>query len=35
MALEDQAVDDDDEDERLRLFIAEELDPRDLWARRR
>ena len=35
MALEDQAVDDEDEDERLRRFIAEELDPRDLWARRR
>jgi predicted DNA-binding mobile mystery protein A len=34
MALEDQAVDDEDDDERLRRFIAEELDPRDLWARR-
>lgn len=34
MALEDQAVDDEDDDERLRRFIAEELDPRDIWARR-
>ncbi len=36
MALEDQAVDDDDddEDERLRRFIAEELDPREIWVRR-
>jgi predicted DNA-binding mobile mystery protein A len=34
MALEDQAVDDDDQ-ERLRRFIADELDPRDLWGRRR
>lgn len=33
MALEDQAVDDEDDDERLRRFIAEELDPRDIWAR--
>jgi predicted DNA-binding mobile mystery protein A len=33
MALEDQAVVDDDEDERLRRFIAEELDPREVWAR--
>lgn len=32
MALEDQAVD-EDEDERLRRFIAEELDPRELWRR--
>lgn len=34
MALEDQAVEDEDDDERLRRFIAEELDPRDIWARR-
>ncbi len=34
MALEDQAVEDEDEDERLRRFIAEELDPREIWARR-
>jgi predicted DNA-binding mobile mystery protein A len=34
MALEDQAVDDEDEDERLRRFIAEELDPREIWNRR-
>lgn len=34
MALEDQAVDDEDDDERLRRYIAEELDPRDIWARR-
>lgn len=34
MALEDQAVEDEDEDERLRRFIAEELDPREVWARR-
>ena len=33
MALEDQAVDDDDE--RLNRFIAEELDPREIWATRR
>jgi predicted DNA-binding mobile mystery protein A len=33
-ALEDQAVEDEDEDERLRRFIAEELDPREIWARR-
>lgn len=32
MALEDQAVD-DDQDDRLRRFIAEELDPRELWRR--
>lgn len=31
MALEDQAVDDQDEDERLRRYIAEELDPREIW----
>jgi predicted DNA-binding mobile mystery protein A len=35
MALEDQAVDDEDEDERLRRYIAEELDPREIWGRRR
>lgn len=34
MALEDQAIDDDDEDERLRRYIEDELDPRELWARR-
>jgi predicted DNA-binding mobile mystery protein A len=34
MALEGQAVDDAEEDERLRRFIAEELDPRELWIRR-
>ena len=34
MALEDQAVDDESEDERLRRFITEELDPREIWARR-
>jgi predicted DNA-binding mobile mystery protein A len=34
MALEDQALDDVEEDERLRRFIAEELDPRELWVRR-
>ena len=34
MALEDQAVGDEEDDERLRRFIAEELDPRDLWGRR-
>lgn len=33
MALEDQAVDDENDDERLKRFIAEELDPRDLWRR--
>jgi len=33
MALEDQAVDDAEDDERVRRFIAEELDPRDLWGR--
>jgi len=35
MALEDQAVNDEAEDERLGQFIAEELDPREIWARRR
>jgi len=35
MALEDQSVEDRDEDERLRQFIAEALDPREIWARRR
>ncbi len=34
MALEDQAVGDDEDEERLRRFIAEELDPRELWGRR-
>lgn len=34
MALEDQAVEDEGEDERLRRYIAEELDPREIWARR-
>ena len=34
MALEDQAVDDAGDEERLRQFIAEELDPREVWARR-
>lgn len=35
MALENQAVGDEEDEERLRRFIAEELDPRDLWGRRR
>jgi predicted DNA-binding mobile mystery protein A len=34
MALEDQAVDDRDEDARLRRYIEDELDPREIWARR-
>jgi predicted DNA-binding mobile mystery protein A len=34
MALEDQAVDDAEDEERLRRFIAEDLEPRDIWARR-
>jgi hypothetical protein len=34
MALEDQAVNDPAEGKRLRRFIAEELDPRDIWAPR-
>ncbi len=34
MVLEDQAVEDKDEDERLERFIADELDPREVWARR-
>jgi predicted DNA-binding mobile mystery protein A len=34
MALEDQAVDDADEDDRLRRFIEDELDPREVWAAR-
>jgi predicted DNA-binding mobile mystery protein A len=34
MALEDQAIDDAGDEERLRQFIAEELDPREIWARR-
>jgi predicted DNA-binding mobile mystery protein A len=33
MALEDQAVGDEEDEERLRRFIAEELDPRELWRR--
>jgi hypothetical protein len=35
MALEDQTVDDEEDEERLRRFIAEELDPREVWGRRR
>ncbi len=35
MVLEDQAVEDEDEDERLRRFVADELDPREVWATRR
>jgi predicted DNA-binding mobile mystery protein A len=35
MALEDQAVDDRDEDERLRQFIVKELAPREIWTRSR
>jgi predicted DNA-binding mobile mystery protein A len=35
MALEDQAVGDEEDKERLRRFIADELDPRELWGRRR
>jgi hypothetical protein len=35
MALEDQAVGDEEDEERLRRFIADELDPRELWGRRR
>jgi predicted DNA-binding mobile mystery protein A len=34
MALENQAVDDQAEDERLRQYIAKELDPREIWGRR-
>jgi len=34
MALEDQTVEDAGDEERLRQFIAEELDPREIWARR-
>ncbi len=34
MALEDQAVDDAGDEERLRQFIVEELDPREIWSRR-
>lgn len=34
MALEDQALDDADQDDRLRRFIADELDPRKVWAGR-
>lgn len=32
MALEDQSVNDADEDDRLRRFIEDELDPREVWA---
>jgi predicted DNA-binding mobile mystery protein A len=32
MALEDQSVTDADEDDRLRRFIENELDPREVWA---
>jgi predicted DNA-binding mobile mystery protein A len=35
MALEDQAVGDEEDEERLRRFIADELNPRELWGRRR
>jgi hypothetical protein len=34
VALEDQAVVDADEDDRLRCFIEDELDPREVWASR-
>jgi len=34
MALEDQALDDADQDDRLQRFIADELDPRKVWAGR-
>jgi predicted DNA-binding mobile mystery protein A len=34
MALEDQAVDDPGEDERLRQFIAKELTAREIWGSR-
>jgi predicted DNA-binding mobile mystery protein A len=34
MALEDQSVNDADEDDRLRRFIENELDPREVWASR-
>ncbi len=34
MALEDQAVNDADDDDRLRRYIEDELDPREIWARR-
>ena len=32
MALEDQSVNDAGEDDRLRRFIEDELDPREVWA---
>jgi predicted DNA-binding mobile mystery protein A len=35
MALEDQTVDDEEDEDRLRRFIAEDLDPREVWGRRR
>lgn len=34
MTLEDQSVDDAAEDDRLRRFIEDELDPREVWANR-
>ena len=34
MALEDQSVNDADDDDRLRRFIEDELDPREVWASR-
>jgi predicted DNA-binding mobile mystery protein A len=34
MALEDQAVEDDDDEARLRRYIDDELNPRELWGRR-
>jgi predicted DNA-binding mobile mystery protein A len=34
MALEDQAVDDAEADERLRRYIEDELDPREVWTPR-
>ncbi len=34
MALENQSVIGPDEDDRLRRFIQDELDPREVWARR-
>ncbi len=34
MALEDQAIDDAGDEERLRQFITEELDPREIWRSR-
>ena len=34
MALENQSVNDPEEDDRLRRFVEDELDPREVWARR-